>query len=369
MNRIYLDHNASTPLADEVRRTLTRLSESHHGNPSSSHWAGKPAAAIVAKARAQVAALLGAHDDEIVFTSGGSESNNHAIKGALFKALAADRRPHFITSTVEHPATLEPLAFAERLGATVTRIGVDACGRVDEAEVIAAICDETVLVTIMHANNEVGTLQPIGALASACRERGILLHSDAAQSVGKIDVQVDRLGADLLSLAGHKLCAPKGVGALFVRRGVQLEPLIHGAGHEAGRRAGTENVLLAAALGTACELARTSPAGEHMRSMRDRLHVGLSERREVVLNGHPALRLPNTLNVSFVGELGDRLLAAVPELAASTGSACHAGERSISPVLAAMGCDPERAHGAVRLSVGRDTHEAEIDRAIELLCS
>src|SRR5712692_8483830 len=366
---IYLDYNASTPIAPEVAAAMQPFLTEHFGNPSSLHWAGAPAKAAVEQTRVQVARRLGCSAEEIVFTSGGSEANNHAIKGAFFARRSQGH--HLITTPVEHPATLQPCRFLETLGAEVTYVPVDRTGRVDPEDVRRAITGRTILISVMHANNEVGTIQPIREIALLARERGILFHTDAAQSVGKIPTDVEDLGVDLLSVAGHKLYAPKGVGALYIRRGVKLEPLIHGAGHESGRRAGTENVPYIVGLGTACQIARQSlpQASERLRQLRDRLwnhlRTGLGER--IVLNGHPERRLPNTLNVNFVGHIGAELLQQVPEIAASTGSACHEGHVTLSPVLKAMGVRPEMGRGAVRLSVGRFTTEDEIDRAAKAI--
>jgi cysteine desulfurase len=361
MDRVYLDYNASTPLAPEVTARMRELLEAAFGNPSSSHWAGAPARQAVEHARRQVAGLLECDPSEVVFTSGGSESNNHAIKGVF---LASRRpRPHVITTQIEHPAVIEPCRFLERHGARITWLPVDGAGRVDPDDLRRAITADTVLVSIMHANNEVGTIQPIEACSAIAREHGIPFHTDAAQSAGKIATAVDTLGVDLLSIAGHKLYAPKGIGALYVRRGTALEPLIHGAGHEGGRRAGTESPLLAAALGRACALAGDRTLQTEVMALRDRLWNALRERLgdRVVLNGHPELRLPNTLNVSFIGESGADVLQRLPDVAASTGSACHAGRVELSPVLAAMGVPPEVGLGAVRFSLGRWTTQAEID--------
>jgi cysteine desulfurase len=376
MMPIYLDYNATTPLDPAVVEAMLPYLHKEFGNPSSAHAYGKAAHKAVERARQQVAELLGAHPEEIVFTGGGSEASNHALKGVVFAKLRGffgrwARGAHLITSAVEHPATLQPCEFLKRLGCRVTVLPVDRHGLVDPAAVRKALDRSTTLVSVMHANNEVGTLQPIREIAALARERGVPLHTDAAQSLGKVPVNVDELGVDLLTVAGHKLYAPKGVGVLYVRRGVNLEPLIHGAGHEGGRRAGTENVPYVVALGKACELARQSlpEATERLRRLRDRLwerlHTGLGE--DVVPNGHPERRLPNTLNVSFLGHLGAELLAKVPEVAASTGSACHEGQVTCSPVLQAMGVPPPLARGAVRLSVGRFTTEEEIDRAAAAL--
>jgi cysteine desulfurase len=368
---IYLDYNATTPVDPAVMEEMLLFLRERWGNPSSSHAYGQAAHAAVAQARRQVADLLGAQPDEIVFTGGGSEASNLALKGVVFdKSRPGPAGAHIITSAVEHPATLQPCAFLERLGCAVTILPVDRHGRVDPAAVARAIRPTTVLVSIMHSNNEVGTLQPIREIAALARARGVLVHADAAQSLGKLPVDVNALGVDLLSVAGHKLYAPKGVGALYVRRGVQLEPLIHGAGHESGRRAGTENVPYIVALGKACTLARQSlaTATEHLRSLRDRLweRLRVAFGEGVALNGHPQERLPNTLNVSFLGHAGADILRQVSGVAASTGSACHEGNVVLSPVLAAMGTPPEQGRGAVRLSVGRFSTDEEIDRAAEL---
>lgn len=372
MRPIYLDYNATTPIDPAVREVMAPYLGERFGNPSSSHAFGRVAHEAVDRARTQVAGLLGASPDEIVFTGGGSEASNHAIKGIVFHRWRPGRAaPHVVTTAVEHPATLKPCDFLARLGCDVTILPVDRHGAVDPTAVRRAITPRTVLVTVMHANNEVGTFQPIGEIAAIAHERGVLVHTDAAQSVGKVPVDVDDLGVDLLTVAGHKLYAPKGVGVLYIRRGTDLASLIHGAGHEGGRRAGTENVPYIVGVGTACELARAAlPAAiEKLRRLRDRLwdrlRAGLGDR--VSLNGHPTDRLPNTLNVNFAGWVGAELLAAVPEVAASTGSACHEGQVQLSPVLAAMGVPPALGRGAVRLSVGRFSTEEEIDRAAERL--
>jgi cysteine desulfurase len=358
---IYLDHNASTPIAPEVREAMLPYLEEGYGNPSSTHWAGAPAAAVVSGARAQVAALLGCSPGEVVFTSGGTEADNAALKGAV--DASGVQRPHVITSAVEHPAIIEPCRYLERHGADVTYVPVDGTCLVDPDDVARAIRQETVLVSVMHANNEVGTIEPIAEISRVTREAGVLLHTDAAQSVGKVPTRVDELGVDLLSVAGHKFYGPKGVGALYVRRGTRLEPFMHGAGHENGRRAGTENVLLDVGLGAAAQLAGDLTWTAAVRELRDWLWLQMRERwgEAVVLNGHPTLRLPNTLNVSFVGGDGHEILAAMPEVAASTGSACHSGGTEPSPVLAAMGVPREVGAGAVRLSLGRSTTRDELE--------
>jgi len=367
MRRIYLDHNASTPIAPEVSAVMREAMDAAYGNPSSGHWAGAPAQQMVETARGHVAELLGCTAGELVFTSGGSEANNLALKGIFYKSKHP--HPHFITTRVEHPAIIAPLRFLESLGATVTWLPVDGTGLVDPDDLRRAITADTVLISVMHANNEVGTIQPVADCAAIAREHGIPFHTDAAQSVGKIPTRVNDLSVDLLSIAGHKLYAPKGVGALYIREGLELEPLIHGAGHEGGRRAGTESALLTAALGKACELADDLAPMSDVRDLRNRFWQMLKDRfgEEVVLNGHAELRLPNTLNVSFVGRVGAEILAAVPEIAASTGSACHAGRIELSPVLEAMGVTPEVGMGAIRFSLGRGTTNAEVDRAVSRL--
>lgn len=373
---IYLDYNATTPLDPAVLEAMLPYLQTHFGNPSSTHTYGKRAHDAVELARAQVAGFLGAQPDEIVFTGGGSEASNQALKGVVFAKLRGifgrwARDAHIITSTIEHPATLQPCEFLKRLGCRITQVPVDPQGRIEPVNVGRALERRTTLISIMHANNEVGTIQPIREIAAVARRAGVLVHTDAAQSAGKIPVNVAEFGVDLLSLAGHKLYAPKGVGALYVRRGVKLEPLIHGAGHEGGRRAGTENVPYIVALGKACELARLSLPQEtqRLRQLRDRLWDRLASAlgMRVVMNGHPEQRLPNTLNVNFVGHIGAELLQKVPEIAASTGSACHEGHVSVSPVLCAMRIPPELSRGAVRLSVGRFTTEEEVDRAADVL--
>ena len=358
--KIYFDYNASTPIAAEVAEAMRPFLSAGFGNPSSTHWAGMPAREAVERAREQVARLLSCSPDEIVFTSGGSESNNHAIKGAFF-ALRS-RGDHVITTSIEHPSILQPCRFLETLGARVTYAPVDRSGKVDPEYVRKAIDDRTILITVMHANNEVGTIQPIEEIARIARGRGVLFHTDAAQSAGKISVNVRELGVDLLSLAGHKLYAPKGVGALYIRNGVHLEPLIHGASHEQGRRAGTENVLLDVGLGAACEIAQSWVGMPEVRRLRDRLWEMLRDSfgDRVVLNGHPSDRLPNTLNVSFVGMSGSDILAQLQDVAASTGSACHAGETTPSPVLQAMGITSEVSLGAIRFSLGRQSTMEEV---------
>lgn len=370
---IYLDYNATTPIDPRVAEAMLPFVQRCYGNPSSGHAMGQEAAAAVAKGRKNVADLIGAAPKEIVFTGGGTEASNLAIKGVVFAKLHGifgrwAKGAHIITSAIEHPATCQPCQFLKRLGCTITILPVDQFGLVHPDDVKKAITKSTTLVSIMHSNNEVGTIEPIAEIAKICKEYGALIHTDVAQSLGKVAIDVNELGVDLLSIAGHKLYAPKGVGALYVRSGVKLEPLVHGAGHEEGRRAGTENVPYIAALGEACAIAKGSlpDATEKLRGRRERFWIGLKETfgEDVSLNGHPDHRLPNTLNVSFHGHIGSELLEKVPDVAASTGSACHEGRISTSPVLQAMGTPKKIAQGAVRLSVGRFTTDEEIDQAL-----
>jgi cysteine desulfurase len=365
-NPIYLDHNATTPILPEVVEAMLPFLREHFGNPSSSHVYGQRAHNAVDRAREQVAALLGCHPDEIVFTAGGTEANNLAIRGAT----EMTERRHVLTSAVEHPATVQPCAYLERHGFEVTRVPVDGHGQVQQDIVRPFVRGDTALVTVMLAQNETGTLMPIPEIAGLAHARGALMHTDAAQAVGKIATRVDELDVDLLSVAGHKLYAPKGVGALYVRRGTKLAPLVLGAGHERGLRPGTENVPYIVGLGQACERARQDLAAEsaRQRQLRDELWRLLHESLpEIRLNGHPTERLPNTLNVSFPKAQGSAILAAAPEIAASTGSACHEGGETASAVLLAMGIEPVVALGAVRLSLGRATTHSQIDQAARAL--
>src|SRR6266540_212674 len=365
--RIYLDFNASTPLAPEVVKAMRPFLAEHFGNPSCDHWAGIPARAAVERARSQVAALLGCAPEEIVFTSGGSESNNQALKGAFF--ANHHKGEHIVASAVEHPAVVKALEFLERLGARVTLVPVDRQGRVDPEGVRRALTARTILVSVMHANNEVGTVQPISEISAIAKSAGVLMHTDAAQTVGKIPTRVDDLWVDLLSVAGHKLYGPKGIGALYVRRGTKIEPLVHGAGHEQGRRAGTENALLAVGLGAACEVAARWLGMPTLRALRDRFEQELKALLgdTISVNGAETERLPNTASVNFVGQVGADVLARLAGVAASTGSACHAGSVEISPVLATMGVAPREAMGAVRFSLGRTTTWDELEAVLAML--
>jgi cysteine desulfurase len=363
---VYLDYNATTPHDPAVIEAMRPYLEEHFGNPSSSHWYGRKSRAAVETARAQVAALLKCSPGEIVFTSGGTESNNWAIRGAV--AARRSRGNHIITSQIEHPAVTAVCERLKREGFEVTYLPVDGFGMVSAAGVEKAIRLETILITLMHANNEVGTIQPVAEAARLARSRGIVFHTDAAQSVGKIPVDVQALEVDLLSIAGHKLYAPKGVGALYVREGLGLERLMEGAGQEGGRRPGTENVLEITGLGKACEIALRELEADrsHMRGMRDRLEAGLKKRvPHLRVNGHPEKRLPNTLSVSVQGVDANALLGAIEErVAASAGAACHSGEVRVPHVLEAMQVPDEWARGTLRFSTGRMTTETEIDAAL-----
>jgi len=371
---VYLDYNATTPIDPRVVEAMAPYLGSHFGNPSSAHLYADPSRQALARARDQIAALIGATAAEVVFTGSGSEANNLAIRGAV---LASGRdRPHVITQVTEHPAVLQACNAPQRLhGVEVSYLPVDGHGLVDPAALAAAITPDTVLVSVMHANNETGVMQPIAELARIAHDHDVLMHTDAAQAVGKIPVDVTALGVDLLTVVGHKMYAPKGVAALYVRTGVALEPVIYGGGQERGLRAGTENVALAAGLGAAADLASAEFATEgHLRiaALRDHLHHLLAQALpdRVWLNGHTEHRLPNTLNVSISGVHGDDLLAAAtPEVAASTGSACHAGTTEPSPVLHAMGLDRDRSLAALRLSAGRWSTEQDIDHAADVLAT
>jgi cysteine desulfurase len=366
---IYLDYNGTTPHDPEVIAVMRPFLEEEFGNPSSGHqYAVKPRQALD-NARRQVAGLLNCDAGEVIFTSGGTEANNWAILGTAH-ALSGRGR-HIVTSRIEHPAVLNVCAFLEKNGYAVTYLPVDSQGMVDIADVASALRPDTVLISIMHANNEVGTIQPMAEIAAIARSRGIRVHTDAAQSAGKIPVDVAAMGVDLLSIAGHKLYAPKGVGALWIGKGVMLETFMHGAGQEMGRRAGTENILEIVGLGKACEIAarNLNYNCRHMQAMRDRLQAGITTAvADVRLNGHPDKRLPNTLSLSFRNLEANRLLEAIGlEVAASAGAACHAGSVAISHVLEAMAVPVEWAMGTLRLTTGRMTTAEEIDRAAQVI--
>ena len=364
---IYLDHNATTPLLPQVVEAMLPYLRDHFGNPSSGHVYGRSAKDAVERARAQVAALLGSDADELFFTGGGTEANNLAIRGVM--EARADRR-ELITTVVEHPATARPCDWLEKHGVRVHRVGVDAAGRARVAEVEAAAGQGTALITVMHSNKETGVLQPVAEMARVARKVGAVTHTDAAQSLGKVPVRVRELDVDLLSVAGHKLYAPKGVGALYIRRGTPLTPLVLGAGHEHGVRPGTENVASIVALGMACELAGADldAVATRVAGLRDRLWELLRTAVPgLALTGHPTLRLPNTLHVRFPGVAGNTVLEHAPEVAASTGSACHDGQHAAPAVVVAMGVSSEDAVGSVRLTLGRGTTVQDVELAAAAL--
>jgi len=367
---IYLDYNATTPIDPSVAQAMLPYIQRDFGNPSSAHAYGVAAKKGIERARAQVAEMLGCRVDEIVFTSGGTESNNMAIVGVAY--ASRHKGNHIITSEVEHPAVLEVCRFLETQGYLVTYLPVDEYGLVDVAQLEEAITPHTILVTIMHANNEVGTIEPIAAIAEVAHRHGVIVHSDCAQSVGKIPVRVDELGVDLISIAGHKLYAPKGVGALYIRTGVNLAKFMHGAGQELGRRPGTENVIEIVGLGEACALVRQNlpTYAAQMRTTRDHLEKELVKRiPHARVNGHPEQRLPNTASISFPGMEAGTILAELTGVAASAGAACHSDSVEISHVLRAMGVPTDYAVGTIRFSTGRFTTLAEIERAVEQVAS
>ncbi len=371
VSAIYLDFNATTPIHPEVARKMAPLLQGTFGNPSSGHEFGIQAKMALEVSRAQIATAIGADKAEIVFTSGGTESNNLALKGAAF--AHRHRGNHIITSNIEHPAVSEVCSWLAREGFDVTTLPVDSDGRLDPDKVAKACRPGTILVSIMLANNEIGTLQPIRRIAEIAHENGALVHTDAAQAIGKIEVDVGDLGVDLLSIAGHKLYAPKGVGALFIRSGVEIDNILHGADHEGGVRPGTENVLLTVGLGQACETSRRGLERNiaHMAGLRDRLEAGLeaglgSDR--VHFNGREVERLPNTSSASFVGVDAGIILAEIGhKVAASAGAACHADSVDVSPTLEAIGLPTEWAMGTIRFSVGRETTEDEIDESVAIV--
>ena len=358
---IYLDYNATTPIDKDVADAMIPYLYGNFGNPSSTHVLGITAKAAIEKAREQVAKLINASAEEVVFTSGGSESNNTVIKGVAF--TYKNKGNHIITSQIEHPAIMNPCKYLEKLGYEISYLPVDQYGVVNPHDLEKLITEKTILITIMHSNNETGTLQPIEEISKIAKTHNVLLHTDASQSIGKVPVDVETLGVDFLTIAGHKLYAPKGVGALYIKNGIHIEPLIHGAGHEKGRRAGTENIILDVALGKACEISMEAIKRQDLKQLTDYFYTSLKTKfgDKIHLNGHPQNKLPNTLNISFLGYNGYEILNGLEDIAASTGSACHAGLTTISPVLKAMGVSNEIGRGAVRFSIGRHTTKKEVD--------
>lgn len=368
MRQIYLDYNATTPIAPSVVESMNPFLSGHHGNPSSAHAMGRAAKEAIEDSRVKLAGLLGCDSQEIIFTSGGTESNNMALKGVMFQGQPG--QGHLVISAIEHPAITEPARFLERIGYEVTVVPCDEHGFVHPSSVESALRSDTKLVSVMHANNEIGTIQPIRQIAEICHGRNILLHTDASQSVGKIPSYVDQLDVDLLTLAGHKIYGPKGIGVLFVRDGISLESFMHGAGHENGIRAGTENTPYIVGLGQAAHLAANclDESADSMTRLRDRLNDRLVNAIPgLKVNGAKSKRLPNTLSVSFPGVSGQEILQRVPELCASTGAACHSSGLVSSVTLAAMGKSASEMAGTVRLSVGWYSSEEEVDRASNLL--
>jgi cysteine desulfurase len=365
---IYLDFNATTPIDKQVAEAMMPYIVKDFGNPSSAHPIGRSAKEALEKARAQISRMLGCDKNEIIFTSCGTESNNMVLKSVAWSLRK--KGSHIITTQIEHPAIINTAHFLMEGGCDVTFLPVDTYGSINPDEVKKALRNDTILITVMHANNETGTIQPLTEISSIAREHGVLFHTDAAQSVGKIETKVHDLNVDFLTIAGHKIYAPKGVGALYIRDGVKIEPFMHGGGQEMGLRSGTENVILNVGLGKACELAMDYLYTDmpRLRSLRDSLYNQIkAEIPEVVLTGHPEHRLPNTIYLSFPGMIGEEILKEIPELCASTGSACHDQSVQLSHVLEAMGINEEVGMGAIRFSLGRPTTEAEVNYAAQLV--
>lgn len=367
---IYLDYNATTPVDPEVLEAMFPYLKEHFGNPSSNHVYGHETRKAIENAREQLAALLNCHPEELIFTSGGTESNNYALKGSAFHLKNKGR--HIITSCIEHPAITEVCHYLETQGFVVSYLPVDPYGMVSTTELEKAIRPDTILISIMHANNEIGTIQPIEEIGKIALARGICFHSDAAQSVGKIKTDVCQMGVNLLSVAGHKLYGPKGIGALYIKNGTRLEKFMHGASHEKNLRAGTENVAYIVALGKAAEIAlRDFDSNQnHMKNLRDFLEKELkSEIPDIHINGHPENRLPNTSSISFPGVEANKLLAKMTGLAASAGAACHSKGVTLSEVLKAIRLNPEIAKGTLRFSTGRYLDISQIIKAVEMIVS
>ena len=365
-NMIYLDYNATTPIDPVVAEAMQPFLFQYFGNPSSSHAFGIETKLAIERARGQVAAMIGCNTEEIIFTSGGSESNNYAIKGFAF--ANREKGSHIITSSIEHPAVIEVCKYLERKGFSVTYLPVNVTGLIEIKDVEEAITPQTILISIMHANNEVGTIQPIKEISELAHKQGIAVHSDCAQTIGKLPVDVNELGADLLSIAGHKFYAPKGIGALYVRSGIKLEKLIHGADHELNRRAGTENILEIIGLGKASELVEKSLSkySKNMELTRNNLKRALKEKHfDISFNGNELKRLPNTLSVSFKGIEANIILSELKNVAVSAGAACHSDRVDISPTLKAMNVLAEYAMGTIRFSTGRYTTDDEIKKAVD----
>ncbi len=370
MRRVYLDHNATTPVHPEVLEAMMPFFRDQFGNASSLHWAGREVKKYLDEAREKVSALMNADPEEIIFTGCGTESDNMAIKGVA--STHQDKGRHIITSKVEHHAVLHTCQFMEGLGYEITYLPVDREGLIDPGELRRSIRPDTILVTIMFANNETGTIMPVQEIGEICRGKGVLFHTDAVQAVGKIPIDLKTLPVDILSLSGHKLNTPKGIGAQFIRKGTRLSPLIHGGAQEHHRRAGTENIPYIVGLGKACEIARRDFARRHeyLQGLRDRLQEGIFRKiPHVELNGHPTLRLPNTLNVSFLYVEGESLLLNMDleGIAVSSGSACTSGSADASHVILAMGKSPLVAQSAIRFSLGWTNTGEDVDYVLEVL--
>jgi cysteine desulfurase len=370
MKRIYLDHAATTPTHPQVVQAMLPYFADTFGNPSSIHSLGQETRAAVEEARGAIASLIGAEAEEIVFTSGGTEADNLAVKGVAF--ANRNRGNHIITTAIEHHAVLEPCKFLAEQGFEVTHVPVDRQGLVDPEDVRKAVTDKTILISMMHANNEIGTIQPIAEIGRIAHKRGICFHTDAVQTVGHVPIDVDQIDADLLAMSAHKLYGPKGIGALYIRKGTRISPFMHGGGQERGRRASTENVPAIVGFGKAAEIARREVSREikQVTLLRDKLIQGLIERIEGVhLNGHPSLRLPNNANISVASVEGEAMVVSLDleGIAASTGSACTSSALEASHVLLAIGLAGELTHGSLRFTLGRETTEEEVGRVLELL--
>jgi len=365
--RVYLDHAATTPVDEKVLEEMLPYFTKKYGNASSLHSFGREARDAIERSRERVAELIGAESEEIIFTAGGTESDNIAIKGIAFRK----GKGHIITSQIEHPAVMATCQHLEKKGFDVTYLPVDKYGMVSPEDVENAIRDDTILITIMHANNEIGTVEPIEEIAKIARENEIVFHTDAVQSVGKIPVNVKRIGMDMLSISAHKIYGPKGVGALYIKKGTKIEAIIHGGGHEKGLRPSTENVPGIVGLGKACELAekRMEEDMKRMQRLRDKLIKGVLEIEESYLNGHPEKRLPNNAHFRFAAVEGESLILSLDDkgIAGSTGSACSSKKLKPSHVLMAIGLNEVQAHGSLRLTLGRENTEEEIDYVIEVL--
>jgi len=370
MRRIYLDHAATTPTHPEVLKAMLPYFTDAFGNPSSIYSYGQEARGAIEEARTKVAELIGARSEEIIFTGGGTEADNFALNGIIY--ANEHKGNHIITTPIEHHAVMEACKFLQRRGFRITYLPVDEYGLVDPQDVKKAITDKTILISVMHANNEVGTVEPIGEIGKIAKEAGIYFHTDAVQTVGHIPVNVDELRVDLLSISAHKLYGPKGVGALYVRKGIKLVSLIHGGEQEKRRRAGTENVPAIVGLGKAIELAgqAMNKEAERLSYLRDKLIKGLVERIDHIrLNGHPRRRLPNNVNVSVDFVEGESMLLNLDleGICASTGSACSSASLEPSHVLLALGLPPEQAHGSLRFTLGRENNEEDIEQVLEVL--